>query len=503
MSKFKTILLYITITLIIGVPVYKVMADIGGSGISGSTTYDGTGVNITATTANITTLTAASSNTTGVMAANVLNVSGATTIGTEAAGANVTVNATLGSELSPALTGATGVNWTFAGTYTTPLNNTIEKAGAGTDTITPVTQSITAGTTYKVVITFSAFTAGSASYTLGGVTGSALSAATTYTDYITASTTGKLIITPVDAARFVVSAVSVKALTDATGDITAMGDIKATSQFIAHKNNITYPAYSFMNYNMYGYGLDQTQTLALYHNGNKLFLVNDQYVSTNSASQYFGVYDTKLYRDATNILALRSSTSQNTFRVYNTYTNTSNYERFTLTGTAGASVDIKAETAGTGGDNLDVTLTPVGTGLVKIKEDLANVSTTTGSAGGFARRIAEATSGTLSGATGTIAVNVPTGARILGVQLRVDTAVTFSGTDTTWKAVYVNTPTTAICSTQAAAKSTKYSALHAAYEITTGTVTITVSSDGSDTFTGGVIRGIVYYEDTIAMSDAP
>jgi hypothetical protein len=62
MSKFKTILLYITITLIIGVPVYKVMADIGGSGISGGssgTTYDGTGVNITATSANITTLTAA------------------------------------------------------------------------------------------------------------------------------------------------------------------------------------------------------------------------------------------------------------------------------------------------------------------------------------------------------------------------------------------------------------------------------------------------------------
>jgi hypothetical protein len=44
-------------------------------------TYDGTGVNITATSANITTLTAANatftaSNTTGVMAANVLNVSG-------------------------------------------------------------------------------------------------------------------------------------------------------------------------------------------------------------------------------------------------------------------------------------------------------------------------------------------------------------------------------------------------------------------------------------------
>jgi hypothetical protein len=150
-------------------------------------------------------------------------------------------------------------------------------------------------------------------------------------------------------------------------------------------------------------------------------------------------------------------------------------------------------------DQTDGVIT-TGTGIVKIKEDFANSSTT--SSGGFARRIAEATSGTLSGATGTIAVNVPSGARILGVQLRVDTAVTFSGTDTTWQADYVNTPTTTICSGQALAKSTKYVAIHPAYEITTGTVTITLASDGSDTFTGGVIRGIVYYEDMIAMGDA-
>jgi hypothetical protein len=153
-------------------------------------------------------------------------------------------------------------------------------------------------------------------------------------------------------------------------------------------------------------------------------------------------------------------------------------------------------------DTVDAVI-DTGTGLVKIKEDSANSSETTGSGGGFARRIAEATSGALSGATGTIAVNVPTGSRILGVQLRVDTAVTFSGTDTTWKAVYVNTPTTAITTGQAIAKSTKFSAVHPAYEITTGTVTITVQSDGSDTFTAGVIRAIVYYEDTITMADAP
>ncbi len=125
-----------------------------------------------------------------------------------------------------------------------------------------------------------------------------------------------------------------------------------------------------------------------------------------------------------------------------------------------------------------------------------------GTSGGFIRQFSEATTGALSGATGSIAVNIPAGARILGVQLRVDTAITFSGTDTTWKAVYDNTPTTAICSTQAAAKNTKFSAVHPAYEITTDVVTITVSSDGSDTFTAGAIRGIVYYETLTAMGDA-
>jgi hypothetical protein len=71
-------------------PVYKVMADIGGSGISGGsssgTTYDGTGVNITATSANVTTLTAANavftaSNTTGTGTANILNVANLTVSG--------------------------------------------------------------------------------------------------------------------------------------------------------------------------------------------------------------------------------------------------------------------------------------------------------------------------------------------------------------------------------------------------------------------------------------
>lgn len=170
-------------------------------------------------------------------------LTGTVEVGTTAAGGNENIQATLGAELAPALTGATGVNWTFAGTYTTPLAGTIEKAGAGTNTITPTAAtSIVAGTTYKVVLTFSAFTAGSASYTLGGVTGTSLSAATTYTDHITAATTGKFILTPAsDATRFVCTVVSFKALTDATGDFTVYGNLKLGSpiQNIKGTNAIT------------------------------------------------------------------------------------------------------------------------------------------------------------------------------------------------------------------------------------------------------------------------
>jgi hypothetical protein len=123
-----------------------------------------------------------------------------------------------------------------------------------------------------------------------------------------------------------------------------------------------------------------------------------------------------------------------------------------------------------------------------------------GTTGGFVRKYAEAVSAALAGASGSIAVNVPAGARILGVQLRVDTAIT-SATGVSWTAAYVNTPTTAICSGQAFAKNTKFNAIHPAYEITTDVVTITITPN-ADTFTGGVVRAIVYYETFDAMANA-
>ncbi len=117
-----------------------------------------------------------------------------------------------GSELCAALTTGNytlGTGWTYG---TNP--NRIEKLIDGTGTVTPVTQSITAGQTYKVIITVDSLTASSASWTLGGVAGNNITAAGTYVQYIVASTTGKLIITPVATGlRMVISDLSVKQVT--------------------------------------------------------------------------------------------------------------------------------------------------------------------------------------------------------------------------------------------------------------------------------------------------
>lgn len=66
--------------------------------------------------------------------------------------------------------------------------------------------------------------------------------------------------------------------------------------------------------------------------------------------------DTFLYRDAANTLALRNSTSAQTFNVYNTYTDASNYERAALTWSSNVAY-LRAQNAGTGSARLMVPVT--------------------------------------------------------------------------------------------------------------------------------------------------
>lgn len=67
----------------------------------------------------------------------------------------------------------------------------------------------------------------------------------------------------------------------------------------------------------------------------------------NSAADFTGSNDVMLYRDAANTLALRNGTNAQTFNVYNTYTDASNYERGVFKW-SGNVLNIGTEAAGTG-----------------------------------------------------------------------------------------------------------------------------------------------------------
>lgn len=149
-------------------------------------------------------------------------IAGAVAIGSTSAGKNLTVNATLGSELIT--WDETGWDedgaWTFAGGVLTHVTgNTTAVTGT-------ITGALTVGATYAVHITG---TGGgdTATYTVGGVTGTTIAAsgAIDFTDYITATANSELVITPANTCTVALTLVSVKLLTDATGDATVQGDL--------------------------------------------------------------------------------------------------------------------------------------------------------------------------------------------------------------------------------------------------------------------------------------
>jgi hypothetical protein len=72
-----------------------------------------------------------------------------------------------------------------------------------------------------------------------------------------------------------------------------------------------------------------------------------------------------LFRDAANTLAQRNSTNAQAFRIYETFTDASNYERGALV-MASDTFELKAETAGSGADNISLKFTPAGASSVVI-----------------------------------------------------------------------------------------------------------------------------------------
>ena len=127
-----------------------------------------------------------------------------------------------------------------------------------------------------------------------------------------------------------------------------------------------------------------------------------------------------------------------------------------------------------------------------------NSSAVASSFGGYVRTFSEAV-GTPAGTTTyfDIPVNVPSGCKLLGVQLRVDTALTAGET---WGAAYATGSTTVLAAPgQAVAKNTKVNKMHVD-EISTATTVIRITRDsGNFTNATGVIRAICYYETFTAM----
>jgi hypothetical protein len=147
---------------------------------------------------------------------------GAVTVGTTSAGANLTVNPTTSAEkcVTPLAAGDWTLQTDGTGAWAITAGVLSKTVTAGTLTATEVNMvgagTVTAGRTYEVTITCSAVGATAPTFTLGGSTGSVITAAT-WTDRIVANTTAKLIFSGVAASTVTITAISIKEYTPSTG----------------------------------------------------------------------------------------------------------------------------------------------------------------------------------------------------------------------------------------------------------------------------------------------
>jgi len=133
-----------------------------------------------------------------------------------------------------------------------------------------------------------------------------------------------------------------------------------------------------------------------------------------------------------------------------------------------------------------------------------SVKDATGGSGGLVLEVCSEDSGILSGASGTITLGIPGNALLVGVQLRVDIAITDDDGDDTWSAAYSGGATQAIATGAAATKNTKVNKFfdaHAATPIVSGTTEITLTPNGTN-FTGGQVSAVIYIYEFFTLANA-
>ena len=140
-------------------------------------------------------------------------------VGTTSVGHNVALKATEGSEMCPALE---AVNWTCTNGWSAGSGSLVRASNPSTGTATPSgTFTVIAGRTYKVTMTISAVV-GVVTYHIGGSLGRQLTA-TTFTDYVNAITTDKIIFTGITGTTCTITSLSIKELSATTGDLRVYG----------------------------------------------------------------------------------------------------------------------------------------------------------------------------------------------------------------------------------------------------------------------------------------
>ena len=137
-----------------------------------------------------------------------------------------------------------------------------------------------------------------------------------------------------------------------------------------------------INVNKAGTGSNRSLTIETYGNSTATFesetlkLPNNGRFAFSSTSASRGAVDLILARDAANTLALRNGTNAQTFNVYNTFTDASNYERGALAWSSNVLI-LSAENAGTGG-NRGISI--IGKNNAILESTLASVFFKTGGA---------------------------------------------------------------------------------------------------------------------------
>ena len=121
-----------------------------------------------------------------------------------------------------------------------------------------------------------------------------------------------------------------------------------------------------------------------------------------------------------------------------------------------------------------------------------------GSSGGLVRKAVEEAVAITADSSVVIPLAIPSGARLLGVQFRVDEAL---AAGETWRAEYSGGADRLLVEDAAVEQNTKVNIMHdGVLDVTSDVTNITITKTGGGNFTAqGEIRVIVYYEEFIEM----